>query len=80
MKFGTGSTTELTQKYGRVKVQNDIHKCPNIYTNNIPNFHCVTPESFSLTLLCSPMIMMMMIMMVNITFNFLFLCGVGSHK
>ncbi len=29
MKFGTGLNTELTQKYTRVKVQNDI-VCPHI--------------------------------------------------
>ncbi len=50
MKFGIGSNTELTQKYMRVKVQNDIctstHK---LYINKQPSpiFNCVTPESVS---------------------------------
>ncbi len=31
MKFGTGLNTELTQKYARVKVQNDIRMSTHIY-------------------------------------------------
>ncbi len=31
VKFGTGSNTELTQKYERVKVQNDIRTSKHIY-------------------------------------------------
>ncbi len=31
MKLGTGSNTERTQKYARVKVQNDIHTSKHIY-------------------------------------------------
>ncbi len=51
MKFGTGSNTKLTQKYARVKVQNDIHTSTYIYINKqiSPIFNCVTPESVSLT-------------------------------
>ncbi len=30
VKFGTGSNTELTQKYERVKVQNDIRTFKHI--------------------------------------------------
>ncbi len=48
MKFGTGSKTELTQKYARVKVQNDIHMSTHIYKQISPIFNCVTPESVSL--------------------------------
>ncbi len=48
MKFGTGSNAERTQKYGWVKVQNDIRT--SIYTNTqtSPIFNCVTPVSVSL--------------------------------
>ncbi len=31
MQFGTGSNTERTQKYARVKVQNDIRTSKHIY-------------------------------------------------
>ncbi len=31
MKFGTGSNNELTQKYEKVKVQNDIRTSKHIY-------------------------------------------------
>ncbi len=46
MKFGTGSNTERTQKYARVKVQNDIRTSKHIYINKqtSPIFNCVTPE------------------------------------
>ncbi len=37
MKFGTGSNAELTQKYERVKVLNDIHTSKPKQTN-IPDF------------------------------------------
>ncbi len=33
MKFGTGSNAVRTQKYGGVKVQNDIHT--SIYTSGV---------------------------------------------
>ncbi len=48
MKLGTGSNTERTQKYARVKVQNNI--CTSKYINKqiSPIFNCVTPESVSL--------------------------------
>ncbi len=47
MKFGTGSNKELTQKYEKVKVQNDVRTSKHIYKQtNIPDF--VTPESVSL--------------------------------
>ncbi len=46
MKFEMGSNTERTQKYERVKVQNDIRTSKHIYKQtNIPDF---TPESVSL--------------------------------
>ncbi len=50
MKFGTGSNTERTQKYARVKVQNGIRTSKHIYINKqiSPVFNCVTPESVSL--------------------------------
>ncbi len=37
MKFGTGSNAELTQKYERAKVLNDIHTSKPKQTN-IPDF------------------------------------------
>ncbi len=44
MKFGTGSNTELTQKYERVKVLNDIHTSKHIYKQtNIPDFQLCYP-------------------------------------
>ncbi len=52
MKFGTRLNTELTPKYEKVKVQNDICTSKHIYKQtNIPIFNCVTPESVSLALL-----------------------------
>ncbi len=49
MKFGTGSKAELTQKYVRVKVQNDIRTSTHyINKQTSPIFNCVTPESVSL--------------------------------
>ncbi len=45
MKLGTGSNTEQTQKYARVKVQNDIRTSK--YINKQP-INCVTPENVSL--------------------------------
>ncbi len=33
MMFGTGSNAELTRKYERVKVQNDIRTSKHIYIN-----------------------------------------------
>ncbi len=48
MKFGTGSNTERTQKYARVKVQNDIRTPTHIYKQTCPIFNCVTPDSVSL--------------------------------
>ena len=51
MKFGTGTNTERTQKYVRVKVQNDI-RTSNIYINKQISLivNCVTPKSVSLAL------------------------------
>ncbi len=53
MKFGTGSNTERTQKYARVKVQNDIRTSTHIYINKLISliFNCVTPVSVSLATL-----------------------------
>ena len=48
MKFGTGSNTERTQKYVRVKVQNDMRTSTHINKQISPIFNCVTPESVSL--------------------------------
>ncbi len=48
MKFGTGSNTERTQKYARVKVQNDIRTSKHINKQTFPIFNCVTPISVSL--------------------------------
>ncbi len=48
MKLGTGSNTERTQKYARVKVQNDIRTSKYINKQISPIFNCVTPESVSL--------------------------------
>ncbi len=49
MKFRTGSNTERTQKYVRVKVQNDIRMSTHIHKQLIsPIFNCVTPVSVSL--------------------------------
>ncbi len=49
MKFGTGSNNELTQKYEKVKVQNDIRTSKHINKQTSPIFNCVTPVSVSLT-------------------------------
>ncbi len=49
MKLGTGSNTKQTQKYARVKVQNDIRTSKYINKQISPIFNCVTPESVSLT-------------------------------
>ncbi len=39
MKFGTGLNNELTQKYEKVKVQNDIRTSKHRYKQiNIPDF------------------------------------------
>ncbi len=48
MKLGAGSNTELTQKYVKVKVQNDIHTSKHIYKQTSPIFNCVIPVSVSL--------------------------------
>ncbi len=48
MKLGTGSNMERTQKYARVKVQNDIRTPKYINKQISPIFNCVTPESVSL--------------------------------
>ncbi len=45
MKLGTGSNTEQTQKYARVKVQNDIRTSKYINKQISPIFNCVTPEN-----------------------------------
>ncbi len=47
MKFGTGSNNELTQKYKKVKVQNDMRTSKHIIINKqtSPIFNCVTPVS-----------------------------------
>ncbi len=55
MQFGTGLNTELTQKYERVKVQNDYVR-PHIYKQISPIFNCVTHESGSLTSLAHQLI------------------------
>ncbi len=47
MKFGTGSNNEITQKYEKVKVQNDIRTSKQ----TSPIFNCVTPVSVSLATL-----------------------------
>ncbi len=46
---------DVTQKYQKVKVQNDIRIRPNIYVNKqtSPIFNCVTPVNVSLTTLAS---------------------------
>ncbi len=51
MKFGTGSDNELTQKYEKVKIQNDICTSKHIYKQTSPIFNCVTPVSVSLATL-----------------------------
>ncbi len=48
MKFGTGSNNELTQKYEKVKVQNDIRTSKYINKQTSLIFNCVTPVSVSL--------------------------------
>ncbi len=56
MKLGTGSNTERTQKYVRVKVQNDIRTSKYINKQISPIFNCVTPESVSLAPLARQLI------------------------
>ncbi len=51
MKFGTGSNAERTQKYARVKVQNDIRTSIHTDKQTSPIFNCVTPVSVSLATL-----------------------------
>ncbi len=51
MKFGTGSNNVLTQKYEKVKVQNDKRTSKCINKQISPIFNCVTPVSVSLALL-----------------------------
>ncbi len=63
MMFGTGSNAELTRKYDRVKVQNNIHTSKHINKQTSPVFNCVTPESVSLALLAN-----------NILFFYFFSC------
>ncbi len=52
MKFGTGSNNELTQKYEKVKVQNDIRTSKQ----TSPIFNCVTPVSVSLATLARQLV------------------------
>ncbi len=51
MKFGTGLNAERTQKYARVKVQNDIRTSIHTDKQTSPIFNCVTPVSVSLATL-----------------------------
>ncbi len=53
MKFGTGSNNELTQKYKKVKVQNDIRTSKHIIykRTNICDFQLCYPVSVSLATL-----------------------------
>ncbi len=51
MKFGTGLNVERTQKYARVKVQNDIRTSIHTDKQTSPIFNCVTPVSVSLATL-----------------------------
>ncbi len=47
MMFGMGSNAELTKKYERVKVQNDIRTSKHIYIykqTNISNFQLCYPR------------------------------------
>ncbi len=48
--FGTGSNAELTRKYERVKVQNDIRTSKHIKQTNIPDFQIVLPLRVSRSL------------------------------
>ncbi len=43
VKLGTGSNIQRTQKYERVKVQNDIRTSKHINKQTSPIFNCVTP-------------------------------------
>ncbi len=58
MKFGTGSNTERTQKYTRVKVQNDIHTSKYINKQTSPIFNCITPVSVSLAPLARQLLLL----------------------
>ncbi len=49
MKLGTGSNMQQTQKYERVKVQNDLHTSKHTNKQTFPIFKCVTPVSKCLT-------------------------------
>ncbi len=53
MTLGPGSNAELTRKYERVKVQNDIRTSKHINKQTSPIFNCVTPESVSLASLAN---------------------------
>ncbi len=56
MKFRTGSN-ELTQKYEKVKVQNDIRTLTNIYKRtNIPDFQLCYRCKCLARYACSPII------------------------
>ncbi len=55
MKFGAGSNNELTQKYEKVKVQNDIGTSTHIYKRtNIPDFQLCYPWKCRARYTCSP--------------------------
>ncbi len=51
MKFGTGSNAERTQKYARVKVQNDIRTSIRTDKQTSPIFNCVISVSVLLATL-----------------------------
>ncbi len=60
MKFGTGSTTKLTQKREGQSTKMPYVR-PNIYINKqtSPIFNCVTPVSVSLTTLARQLVIQM---------------------
>ncbi len=65
MKFGTGLNTERTQKYARVRVQNDIRTSKQ--TSLI--FNCVTLVSVSLAPLARQLSQMSMIFLIETRHN-----------
>ncbi len=61
MKFGTGSNTVLTQKYVRVKVQNDMRTYPHMYKQISPILNSTPLYSVSLASLACQLIYIILI-------------------
>ncbi len=74
MKFGTGSNNELTQKYEKVKLQNDILTSKHIYKQTSPIFNCVTPVSDLLRSLTNNFFSSETSFLMHIIFAYIYVC------